>query len=71
MNWKQKKRNLATFLTVGKAAEYLGVSQATLRNWDRTGKLKAMRHPINGYRLYNVEQLRKLMAELDASDGTG
>lgn len=67
----REARNLAAYLTIGKAAVYLGVSPATLRNWDRTGKLKATRHPINGYRLYSTEQLRNLMAELDSSDETG
>lgn len=67
----QKAQNLATFLTIGRAAVFLGVSPATLRNWDRTGKLKATRHPINGYRLYSIEQLRELMADLDASGETG
>jgi len=36
-------------LTVAEAAELLGVSASTLRNWDRAGKLKASRHPVNGY----------------------
>jgi len=67
----RETRNLAAYLTISKAARFLGVSPATLRNWDRTGKLKATRHPINGYRLYSTEQLCTLMAELDASDETG
>lgn len=47
-------------LTVGEAAEQLGVTPATLRNWDRAGKLKAQRHPINGYRLYRKEDIEAL-----------
>ena len=30
----------------------LGVSEATLRNWEREGKLAPSRDPINGYRLF-------------------
>src|SRR5262245_12265931 len=45
------------FLTVGEAARYLGVSPWTLRNWDRLGKLKPIRHPISGYRIYRCEEL--------------
>ncbi len=45
------------YLTVNDAAAFLGVSGATLRNWDRSGKLKAFRHPANGYRLYSMEDL--------------
>ena len=37
--------NFADCLTIGEAAEFLGVSTATLRNWDRSGKLKPRRHP--------------------------
>jgi len=44
--------NFKASLTVGEAAAFLGVSPSTLRNWDRAGRLKAGRHPINGYRLY-------------------
>lgn len=39
---------LNAYLTVSEAADALGVSASTLRNWDRSGKLKATRHPING-----------------------
>jgi excisionase family DNA binding protein len=52
---------LGDFLTVQEAASRLGVSPSTLRNWDRAGKLKARRHPINGYRLYASEELEKLL----------
>ncbi len=48
-------------MTVRKAAQYLGVSPSTLRNWDRAGKLSASRHPLNGYRLYTKTQLDRLL----------
>jgi MerR family transcriptional regulator, copper efflux regulator len=51
-------------LTVARAAAYLGVSPNTLRNWDRSGKLKATRHPINGYRLYSRKQLDELIEKI-------
>lgn len=54
------EHQLAQTLTIGEAASALGVSAATLRNWDRAGKLKAQRHPINGYRLYRVEDIQRL-----------
>jgi excisionase family DNA binding protein len=53
------RSSLDEYLTVKTAAEYLGVSPSTLRNWDRSGKLKPHRHPMNHYRLY-------LRAELEA-----
>ena len=47
-------------LTVSKAAAELGVTPATLRNWDRAGKLKPHRHPINGYRIYASADIEAL-----------
>jgi len=54
-------RTFAEYLTVGEAAEFLGVSPWTLRNWDKSGKLKAARHPVSGYRFYRQEDLEALL----------
>jgi PAS domain S-box-containing protein len=59
--------NFADCLTIGEAAEFLGVSTATLRNWDRTGKLKPRRHPQNGYRIYLHEDLELVLRSADLS----
>jgi len=40
------------------AAEYLKISVQTLMRWDRLGKFKAYRHPVNNYRLYKLEDLK-------------
>ena len=55
---------LENYLTVKDAAAFLGISPSTLRNWDRKGKLKARRHPINGYRLYERRDLQRLLDSL-------
>ena len=47
-------------LTIKAAAEVLGVSEQTLRRWDKAGKLRARRHPMNGYRLYPRRQVLEL-----------
>ena len=52
------------YLTIKKAAEYLGVTTTTLRNWDKRGKLTSYRHPINRYRLYKKEQLDALLRQI-------
>ena len=65
----EQVERLGDFLTVGEAAEYLGVSASTLRNWDRSGKVKARRHPVNGYRLYSRQELQKLMAQVKVQRG--
>lgn len=54
------------FITIKEAAETLGVSRDTLRRWDKAGKLKTKRHPMNNFRIYDpaeVEALRKAILE--------
>jgi len=58
--------NLNDYMTVKKAATFLGVSPMTLRRWDNGKKLKAIRHPINNYRLYTREQLEKILKGIEA-----
>jgi type I restriction-modification system DNA methylase subunit len=53
-------QTMQTQASLTEAATYLGVSKATLRNWDNEGKLIAQRHPINGYRVYDLNDLTKL-----------
>ena len=67
MNQGVASLNLKDYLTVGDAAATLGVSRATLRNWDRAGKLKPYRHPVNGYRLYNRKELEALLQEVQTT----
>jgi excisionase family DNA binding protein len=61
------KPNFAEYLTVGEAAEYLGISPWTLRNWDKAGRLKPMRHPKNGYRIYRHQDLAAVLESAAAS----
>jgi excisionase family DNA binding protein len=53
--------NFKDFLTIKEAAEFLGVSTETLRNWDRSGKLVPTRNPFNRYRIYRKSDLEKLL----------
>ena len=53
------------FITIKEAADMLGVSPLTLRNWDKSDKFKAMRHPINNYRVYRVEDIERFMESFD------
>ena len=59
---------ISDFMTVGEAAAYLSVSKDSLRRWDRAGKLKARRHPINGYRLYQKSDLDELLRRFGLED---
>ena len=53
------------YMTVKEAASFLGVSPMTLRRWDNEKKLKATRHPMNNYRLYEKKQLEKILKEIE------
>lgn len=61
---------MATQVSLMEAASYLGVSRATLRNWDNDGKLTAIRNPLNGYRLYDLDEIVKLKQSIDATTDT-
>lgn len=56
-------------LTIKSAAELLGISEVTLRRWDQAGKLRAHRHPGNGYRLYRRAEVEALVGK--PSDDAG
>ena len=63
----ERQRPLAStgFMTIKEAAIFLGVSEATLRRWDRPGKLPARRHPMNDYRLYARKDLERIRRQLE------
>ena len=61
MQVRERVQTLCDSVRVGEAASILGVSTKTIRNWDRAGKLKARRHPINGYRIYLRDELNDLL----------
>lgn len=46
------------YYSIGKFAEAIGVTQQTLRNWDKTGKLKPHHKGESGYRYYSQHQLQ-------------
>ncbi len=64
MDTNDSHAQLSEYLTVQQAALILGVSPSTLRNWDRKGKFKAVRHPFNSYRLYLRSDLERILQEL-------
>ena len=53
-------------ITVKKAAELLQVNPQTLKRWDKAGKLKAIRHPMNNYRMYRLVDLQKLLNKFES-----
>jgi DNA (cytosine-5)-methyltransferase 1 len=61
---EKEEFNLRDFLNIKEAAELMGVDKMTLRRWDKAGKLKAYRNPMNKYRLYKREELEALLREI-------
>ena len=53
------------YFSIKEAAEILGVSPLTLRNWDKSGKFKAQRHPMNNYRVYRSSALERVIADIE------
>jgi site-specific DNA-methyltransferase (adenine-specific) len=55
------------YYTIKQAAKILRVTPLTLRNWDKSGKLRAYRHPANNYRVYRADQLELFLRKIDLS----
>jgi len=58
---------LDEYLRIKEAAEYLGVCQNTLRNWETARKIPVYRNPANNYRLFKVSDLDKLLQRTEQS----
>jgi type I restriction enzyme M protein len=67
MEIKSKSSN---FVSLKAASKILNVSAETMRNWDRQGKLIAIRNPINNYRLYDLENIQALAKESQVNDNS-
>lgn len=55
---------IKNYYSISEVADMLGKSPETLRRWDKSGKLTAVREPMSNYRVYKKEQL-KIFDELD------
>lgn len=55
------------YLTIKEVAKMLGVTTLTLRNWDKKGKLKALRNPINKYRIYKPEEIELFLRKIESN----
>ncbi|MBI2175172.1 MAG: MerR family DNA-binding transcriptional regulator [Parcubacteria group bacterium] len=53
------------YLTIREAAQMLGVSTVTLRNWDKRGLLAAARNPANNYRLYARADIEDFLERIE------
>ena len=57
---------LKGYLTIKEVSKALGVTPLTLRNWDKSGKLRAYRNPINNYRIYKSEQIELFLRKIES-----
>ena len=62
-------KSIRDYLRISQAADFLGVSPQTLRNWERDGKITCYRHPLSGYRLFREKDLEALLRALHNSAG--
>jgi excisionase family DNA binding protein len=53
------------YFSIKEAAEILGMSAPTLRNWDKSGKFPAQRHPMNNYRVYKLSALERIIEDIE------
>ncbi len=53
------------YFSIKEAAEILGVTPLTLRNWDKSGKFRASRHPMNNYRVYKLSALERIIEDIE------
>ena len=59
-------------LTTGKIAAALGVHPDTIRNYEKRGIIPvARRSPVNGYRIWDEEDLQRMRDILQACGDTG
>ncbi len=52
------------YLKIKDAAEFIGVTPNTLRNWDKEKRISVYRNPQNSYRLYKKEDLENLLKNI-------
>ena len=55
--------NMCDYVTTGIASEMIGVTRPTLMNWDRSGKLKAVRLGDSRYRLYKISDIKAFIKQ--------
>jgi DNA (cytosine-5)-methyltransferase 1 len=51
------------YLTIADAAKEIGVSNDTIRRWEKKGLIKATRNEKN-YRVFNIEEIKRLYAKV-------
>lgn len=50
-----------SIFTVSEVAERLKVHPDTIRRWVKSGRMKCLRHPINNYRIFVLNELMEFL----------
>ena len=56
------------WLTIQQAAEILGTSRQSLRNWQLRGLITSVRHPFNNRRVYMKTEIERVYKEINKKD---
>lgn len=56
---------------IDELSKMLNKSKQTIRRWDRDNKLKAIREPISGYRVYDREDIERQFAQIIGKNHIG
>jgi DNA (cytosine-5)-methyltransferase 1 len=55
-------------LSLGESAEHLGVSEDTIRRWEKKGLIKSLRN-VSNHRLFNLEELARVAYKTNPAKG--
>ncbi len=53
-------------ISIGRAAELIGISINTLRRWDKSGQLRSIRSGSRGHRFYNLSDIKQFTQDQDS-----
>lgn len=58
---KYKNVELTEYMSIGEAAKIAGVNASAIRHWEYEGLVHSKRNKENGYRMFSVAELRKIL----------
>ncbi|SFH97015.1 MULTISPECIES: MerR family transcriptional regulator [unclassified Bacillus (in: firmicutes)] len=58
---KYKNRKLREYMSIGEAAEIASVNASAIRYWEYEGLVHSERNKENGYRMFTITELRKIL----------
>lgn len=58
---KYKDLEVTNVMTIGEVAQMAGVKPSAIRHWEQEGLITSNRNKDNGYRVYTVTELRKII----------